>query len=363
LKTLHAYLTRQVLAALVLTVAVFAVILLLGSVLKEVVALLVQRQISVALVGQSLVLLLPYLLTWALPMGMLTATLLVFGRFSADQELTAARANGVSLLALVTPVLLIGVAVSLVCAWMTLEVGPRCRTRYREMLYQFGAQQATRFISDGQFIKAFRGHILYIGRKINDSEFRDVRLWSFNAADEVEVRLVAARARLTMERGGPAALELVEVQRSALLGGLWQRQEMGELTLPLDVGPVLRVDFQPKLSDMTFRQLWAEREEKRRLGVEVGPIETHLHRQLAFSFASLGFTLVGIPLGLRAHRRETSLGVAIAVLLVLVYYSFIITGQALEQRPELRPHLIIWFPNFLFQAVGGWLLWRFEHRV
>lgn len=360
MRTLHLYLTRQVLIALVMTVAVFSFVLLLGNVLKEILMLLVNRQATLGLVLQALALLLPFVLAYALPIGLLTATLLVFGRFSADQELTAARANGISLISLCTPLFLLSILLSLICAWMNLEFSQQCRVAYKNLLYRYGTERPTSLISEGRFITDFPGYIIYV-QKVRHNQLEDILLSQF-AQGQLLNRIRADGGTILFTTNQQMILSLTNVwgihwipEESEWISGSYGLQEF-----TLDLRPSTEKEEQLKYSEMTFAQL---RKEAARLNalepqVDTSPLLVQMHRQVAFSFACIGFTLIGIPLGMQAHRRETSVGVAIALVLVLVYYSFIILGQSLATRGDWAPHLIVWFPNFLFQAAGAVLLWR-----
>jgi lipopolysaccharide export system permease protein len=382
MKTLHLYLTRQVLATLLMTVTVFTFVLLLGNVLKEVLALFVTGQATLGLVVEAVALLIPFVLMFALPMGMLAATLLVFGRFSADQELTAVRASGVSLVALVTPVLLLSVVASGLAALINMQIAPQCRVAFKRLFLRVGLERASSLIVQDRFMDDFPGFVVYVGGK-DGADLQDVRIYELNSEGQMQRRMHAARAKLLSD---PANRE---VRLQLFDGYVYDLVNLG--VARFDVTTKTFTYNLPKeqeseisLSQMTFIQLCEKlraleritvplppvqrlspdqlREQKRQLAALkedlTMPVRVQIHRQVAFSFASIGFTLIGIPLGIRAHRRETSAGIAMALILVLVYYSFIFIGQSLDNRPEFAPHLILWLPNFIFQAVGAVLLWR-----
>lgn len=385
-KTLHRYLTRQILASLIMTVMVFTFVLLLGNALKELLPLLVTGQVGFGVTASAVGLLIPFVWVFALPMGMLTATLLIFGRFSADQEYTAVRASGISLIWLSTPILLLSLFLCGVSALVNLEIGPRCRVAYTNLRFKLQTEFTSAQLPEGRFIKNFSGHIFYIGKNRRDGNLQDVLALILKNGTEVAQAVRAPRARMDVDATN-RKLNLTLYDGTFLdldghsVGGF------DEMNLQLDLEAPKKLEA--KVDDMTFLQLRDELREqegllnapivvknlpaeelrKRRQEWEkqrkawLSPILFQMHRQVAFSFACFGFTLVGIPLGIRVHRRETNVGIGIALLLVAVYYSFILVGQSLQSRPEFAPHLIVWLPNFLFQAVGVVLLWRANRGI
>jgi lipopolysaccharide export system permease protein len=362
MKTLHFYLTRQVLASLIMTVTVFAFVLLLGNVLKEVLTLLINRQAPLSKVAEAIGLLLPYVLVFALPMGMLAATLLTFGRFSADQELTAVRASGISLLALSTPILLLSVALCGVSALINLRIAPQFRAAYRDLIYSLVIEMSSVIMPEEGYVKDFPGFIFYVGKN-KSGELKDVIVYKLDEEGNAELRIHARRGKIVRGQDKQITLHLFEFQGASREGGRqWHPDRSGdEMTMALEFKPPK--ERKPRLSDMTFWQLQNERLTREGQGIDVTPVLTEINSKVSFSFACLSFTLVGIPLGIRAHRRETSVGIAIALILVMVYYCFTILGDALATKPEWGPYLIVWLPNFIFQAIGMVLLWRTNRGV
>lgn len=402
-RTLHSYLTKQVLITVFMAVTVFTFVLFLGNALKEILPLLVNGQVTFVALVKAILLLFPFVMVFALPMGMLTATLLVFGRFSADQELTAVRAGGVSLVALVTPILLLSLAFSAVCALFNLKVAPESRVAYKNLLYSIGAERAATLLPEDQFVDDIPGYVIYT-RKRDGDLLRDVQLYQLQS-NQVTVRVSAPEGRIFFDAEAQTIRlkldrAIVETRMSPaeanadpnpdLLAPLdsmnsitnWpDTEQLATAKTPpalqqadpqrdrwhsifttfeteLQLASLAATAKKPKLTDMTFWQLRSEIARLQEQGIDPTPAAVQLHRQISFSFASFGFTLIGIPLGIRAHRRETSAGVAIALMLLLVYYSFFVVGQALETRAEFGPQFLLWVPNFLFQAMGAVLLWR-----
>jgi lipopolysaccharide export system permease protein len=286
-------------------------------------------------------------------------------------------------MSLCTPVIWLSLLLCGLSALVNMELGPRCRDAYNQLRLRVQVQLASTQLPEGRFIKDFKGYILYFG-KIHDRDLEDIKLVVLKDETNRVASIHAPRGRYEVNTTNrEIALRLFDA-RSITIQGDRVQLGGGELDFSFSLDPVQKAKTAPKISDMSFRQLLRElrqveqqmsqpldlppavagektvggKELQRQLADLTSPIRFHLHRQVAFSFACFGFALIGIPLGIRVHRRETNIGIGIGLALAALYYSLILAGQSLSSHPELAPHLIVWLPNFIFQTVGAVLLWR-----
>ena len=123
---------------------------------------------------------------------------------------------------------------------------------------------------------------------------------------------------------------------------------------------------------MTFDEL---RDERTRLATQhVAPAEAKDHardimkvqltvsEKANFSLAVLSFALIGVPLGIKVSRRETTANLGLAVLLAGGWYFFTIMIGWLDQHPEYRPDLLLWLPNLICLGLSLWLFYRLDRR-
>jgi lipopolysaccharide export system permease protein len=275
-----------------------------------------------------------------------------------------------------------------VSAFVSMYLGPKCRVAYTTMLANLKLEFSSAVLPEGRFIKDFPGYIFYAGEN-RDGKLKDVMVFVLKNETNVETTVRAPRGTLQVDG------QKQQVNMNLYEGKLMTFSEDRPIPLAFEEWD-LEFGFaqepkkgRPKVDDMTFVELRRERRElERLLSLPIplqdlppeqlqawrqvltkqkkdltAPVVFHMHRQAAFSFACFAFTLVGIPLGIRVHRRETNVGIAISLVLVAVYFSFILLSQSLESRSEWAPHLIVWIPNFVFQAAGMVLLWRANKGV
>jgi lipopolysaccharide export system permease protein len=371
-KLLQRHILWNVLTTCLAAVGLFAVVLLLGNLLRDLLGPMLSGQIPVETSLQLVALLVPYVAPYALPMGVLTGVLLVLGRMSAQHEVTAMRAAGLSLGFMARPILVLGLLGTVVTLAVNFYYMPRARVAYKEILGGAIQRNPLSFIVPKTFIREFPGVVVYVNER-DGTVLRDFWVWQID--DQARVRMFA-RADEGVFDYDPESNTLVLTLRNVVMETRddddpedFSRppatSSVEELPVQLQLDHFLRRHVvQTKPAWMTLDQLLAE---LRRLR---GPDEAEERMRVALTlsekgsgaFAVFAFSLLAIPLGIKVSRRETSANLGVALLLVMGYYFGTISVSWLDQYPALRPDLLLWLPVTAFLVLGLWLFRRVERK-
>jgi len=108
LRTLTRYILKEHIGPFLFAISLLTLIFLLNILFRDLGRML-SRGINILTFLELLGLNLAWIIALAFPMGVLVSTLFTFGKFSAENEITAIKASGISFLQLLKPVLIAGV--------------------------------------------------------------------------------------------------------------------------------------------------------------------------------------------------------------------------------------------------------------
>ncbi len=375
MKLIHRYIFLSVLGAASMAVGVCAFVLVAGNAIRDVIGLLAGGRLTFGFFFQLLVMLIPYVVSYALPLGMLIGILAVFGRLSAQNEITAMKASGFSLSSISKPIFLLAILGTLLAALINFYYAPIAKTAYKQGIIRVLREQPLQFIQPKVFIKEFPGYVLYANER-QGGHLKDFWIWELNEKGQAMLFLKAREGYVHFDEALDSLVLLLK-------DGMGERRRQSdpeamqdnnvptlyfaELSIKLPLDKIFGENtYRKKMSMLTLDELLKERKELLLREKQGDPsafnqrikIQVQIQKNFAMAFCILALATVAIPLGIKANRSETYANSAIALGLAMIYYFAVVVVSWLEKRPTWRPDLLVWLPAIVFQIIGIFLFRR-----
>jgi lipopolysaccharide export system permease protein len=312
----------------------------------------------------------PNALALTIPISTLVASLLVFGRMSADGEITAMRACGLSSWQIILSPAVISFLLAILCMYVNNEVVPLAHSAQRTAISELGMTSPLELLEEGRFIRDFEGYTVYVGKKRND-QLKDIRIYETRkegANREVRAKTGTVRIETNDEAEVDMFLDLYDVVVDPFTENKPWPVYMGEYSVKFS-NLAQKRPYTKKEDDLLLDELVASIEDPVKLFPQLKGKDTSVPRMIlmvqfnkrfVMAISCFAFVLLGVPLGIRAHRKESSVGIAISLFLVFNFYLFIVIAETLDRHPATRPDLIILIPVLICIELGIYLLKRFN---
>lgn len=354
------YIGKQVLFGTLLAVMVLSLVLVLGSLFKEIRPLLVDRQAPLLLLLSFVFNAWLVSLMFSVPWGFLSAVLLVIGRMSAAQEITGFRVAGVSLPRLVAPVFVVAALCSGFCLWLNVNVVPRAKAPVRQLLYEQALRDPRSLLSPG-LTDDFSNVKFYIEDQDGDS-LLGLHLYRMRPGaqpdEPPQVYLHAGRFTFIVdEEQKQLRLKLYDASfRTFRPDGsfdMFSAEEAEPYLIPFSA-MFYRTIKPSAMTNGEIKTYLAEHPEM------IAPVRVRfegvVQQRFSFSMACLAFSFIAVPLGMQSRRRESSSGLLLSLLLAGAYFLFSIVAD--EVKTGTQATIALWAPNVLCVLIGLWLFKR-----
>ncbi len=361
--TLRRYLVSEVAIAFATGLALCTFVLLIARIL-DLVDLILSRGVPPVRVLELFAYILPSFLEMTIPMALLIGIVVAFGRLATDGELVAIRSAGISLGQALVPVLFLAAFAAACTLALAVFARPWAKRHVRETVYDIAKTRATAAIEPRVFNSDFDGIVIYV----DDIDRERGLLRGIMLSDEREsyrrTTIFARSGRiLADERSKSIYLEMLDGTSLSYHAGQesYDKTDFASFEVNLDIEKDLGETGGPTVerpSEMDWSTLVAERARRRAAGDPAIEETIEIHRKFAVSAACLLLAVVGVPLGIQRTRAVRARGIAVSIIVILLYYLMLTGALALARGRYVDAALAMWLPDLVLLAAGLYLFRR-----
>lgn len=362
MKTLNIYVTKGFLATFLMAMGILTFGMTGARLMK------VFEYISSGVPVQNaflfLLYVMPIVLAFTIPWAALVSVMLVFGRLSADNEITAMRASGISILQIVSPIIVIAFILTCICLYLQLQIGPHYLGKARQLVKNVFVDQPTAIFEPGIPVK-FNDLLIYIGGK-EGKVIKEVQVYRMGAKGSWEQDITAASGVVEADKDRQILNVVLQNATIAAYEGdskVMRHTFSKELTFSIDYGKNFNAENVTRRGKfLMFMEILARLSLDKKQGLSTTELEVELNQRVALALAPIAFLLLGMPLAIRTSRRETSVGLFLSVLLAGAYFGGVLISDALSDSPKAFPQYLVWIPPALYQIFGAIYIFKIARR-
>ncbi|MBC7933074.1 MAG: LptF/LptG family permease [Rubrivivax sp.] len=317
----------------------------------------------------------PNVSIFTIPMAMLVGTAAAFGRMGSDSEIVSMRAAGAGTLRIVTPVLLLGLFLTVVCLANSFELAPNAAHSMRRAMLRGALHRLDSPVQPKTFNTQLPGKVIYV-RDGDEMSGQWGRVFIHWLDPGRELRLVTARSGRIDLTGEQSELVLSDAMVTTLPADLnWEEaktsrvvtERSAQFRVRLNTGRaavIRQLGSQPSDPDeIGWRELRARLQSASpdpslKLGAEAA-----FHKRLALCTTPLAFALLGVGLGVRAKRGGRGLAVVLSIFSMLLFYFLFLGGDYLGRIGVVSVPSGAWLATIISLACGAALLLTGERNL
>jgi lipopolysaccharide export system permease protein len=356
---LDRYILRETLGPMLFGLALLTFAMVAGRMLK-LIELVMNHGVGVSDILKLIGFIMPGFLELTFPMAALLGVLLGFGRLSSDQEITAARACGISLYRMACPVLAMALIAYALSSWLAFSVRPWANARIRDSLYELTRTKAGAGLKENVFNKNFPGLVIYVNKiEPSDGTLRGVLISDARSLMQQNT-IIARRGVLVPDES--QQLLILRLSDGSIYGGDEDDDSTHvtsfrnyDLIIPPAGGLASNEHAPQEMRYPELRKVIALGQSSGKPNYEA---ETELARKFAVPLATVLFAVLGVALGLKPARGGQSERFGVALALFFGYYVLMRAVQTLAERGEVPALLAMSTPDVVFLALAIVIFYR-----